>query len=373
VLCWGHNNHGQLGDGMTTDRLTPAPVLLSPGGLPLTGVQSLALGGMHSCALLDSGEVRCWGLNEDGQLGNGTTTELPTPIPVPVLSSPGGPLLVGVRALALGRMHSCALVENGEARCWGSSEYGQLGDGTYNERPTPVPVLSSSGGLPLTGVEALALGRLHSCALVSGGEVRCWGYGSFGLLGDGSPIGAHRTVPVTVRLPEGQHLTGVQSLAAGDLHNCALMTSGELRCWGNNSAGQLGNGTTTNQPAAVGVRAWLGGPSLTGVQALALGRRSCALLSGGDLRCWGGNSDGQLGDGTMTNQLTPVAVLSSPGGPALMGVQALALGYDVSYGYGHSCALLGEGQVECWGNNRFGQLGDGTQTDRLFPEPVVFP
>jgi Regulator of chromosome condensation (RCC1) repeat len=197
VHCWGRNNEGQLGDGTTTDRLTPVPVLEAPGGPPLTGVQALALGGFHSCALRTSGEARCWGYNGSGQLGDGTTTNRLTP--VPVLASAGGPPLTDVQALALGDGHSCTLLQSGEARCWGGNAQGQLGDGTQTDRLSPVPVLASPGGPPLTGAQALALGWSHSCALRTSGEARCWGYNADGQLGDSTQT--DRLTPVPVLFP----------------------------------------------------------------------------------------------------------------------------------------------------------------------------
>ncbi|HEU4411388.1 MAG TPA: hypothetical protein VFS43_39420 [Polyangiaceae bacterium] len=166
------------------------------GGVPV--VSQVAVGGDHSCAIAGNREVHCWGRNDRGQLGDGTTTTRLTP--VPVLEAPGGPPLTGVQALALGHQHSCALRTSGEARCWGRNDDGQLGDGTTVDRLTAVPVLEAPGGAPLTGVQALALGTLHSCALRTSGEARCWGYNYFGQLGDGTQ-GTDRLTPVPVVFP----------------------------------------------------------------------------------------------------------------------------------------------------------------------------
>jgi alpha-tubulin suppressor-like RCC1 family protein len=223
-------------------------------------VQALALGGVHSCALLPGGEVRCWGSNSYGQLGNGATTGVVEGVtsPVPVLSSPGGPPLTGVQEVALGSYHSCAQFSGGEVRCWGKNEYGQLGDGTTINRLTPVPVLQWAGGPPLTDVHSLSLGYKHSCAVLNGGEARCWG---------------------------------------------------------SNDSGLLGDGTTRRRLTPVPVLQWYDGPPLSGVQALASSGHTCAWLGGSDVRCWGNNYYGQLGDGTTTDQLTPVPVRQAPGDP----------------------------------------------------------
>ncbi|HEU4407126.1 MAG TPA: hypothetical protein VFS43_17790 [Polyangiaceae bacterium] len=368
VECWGSNAYGQLGDGTTTVRLTPVPVLQSAGGPPLTGVKALALGYTYSCAFLDGGQVACWGSNAYGQLGDGTTTVRLTP--VPVLQSAGGPALTGVQALALGYNHSCALLDGGQVACWGFNAYGQLGDGTAMDtappfgKPTPVTVLKSPSGPPLTGVQALALGERHSCALVTGGQVECWGFNNAGQLGDGTT--ADRSTPVTVlQTSGGPPLTGALALALGLRHSCALLGGGEVRCWGDNVKGELGDGTTTNRLTPVAVLQAPGGPPLIGAQALALGGLfSCVLLSGDQVHCWGYNLYGQLGDGTMTDRPTPAPVLQSPGGPPLTGALALVLG-EV-----HSCARMSGGEVRCWGLNNAGQLGDGTTTGRLTPVAV---
>jgi alpha-tubulin suppressor-like RCC1 family protein len=275
--------------------------------------------------------------------------------------SPGVPL-AGVQALALGTDHSCALVSGGEVRCWGWNGSGQLGDGTIDQRPNPVPV-QLSPGVRLTGAQALALGGAHGCALVSGGEVRCWGWNGSGQLGDGTVEQRVNSVPV--ELSPGVPLTGVQALALGTDHSCAVVKGGGLRCWGNNTNGQLGDGTTAQRQSPVSVELSPGVP-LAGVQALALGTdHSCVVVSGGEVHCWGNNAYGQLGDSTTTLRLNPVPVQLSPG-VLLTGAQALALGGNFS------CALVSEGEVRCWGYNGAGQLGDGTRIDRVHPVLVTF-
>jgi alpha-tubulin suppressor-like RCC1 family protein len=371
ALCWGRNQYGQLGDGTTANRLAPAAVVQAPGGPPLAGVQALALGASHSCARLSEGEVRCWGFNGEGQVGDGTVTIEPPHgklTPVPVARSPGGPPLTGVEALALGASHSCARLSEGEVRCWGDNAFGQLGEAAATvEALAPVAVVQAPGGPPLTGVRALALGFSHSCAGLSGGEVRCWGDNAGGQLGDSTAT--VQLAPVAVmQAPGGPPLAGVRALALGIAHSCALLDGGEARCWGRNSLGQLGDGTTTDRLTPVPVLQSQLGLPLTNVRAISVSySHSCALLEGGEVRCWGDNSSGQLGDGTTTGRLAPVAVAQSPGGPSLTGVEALALGGS------HSCALLGGGEVRCWGGNGVGQLGDGTTTDRLYPLPALIP
>jgi alpha-tubulin suppressor-like RCC1 family protein len=359
VRCWGYNANGQLGDGTTTAiRSSPEWVLQSLGG-----IQSVVAGGQHTCALLASGGVSCWGANESGQLGDGTTTERHTP--VPVLQSPGGAPLTGVQALSLGFSHSCALLAGGVVECWGRNREGELGDGTTTNRSNPVAVRSAMTGV-LTAVRDISVGEWQACALMSGGDVQCWGTNDHGQLGDGTTT--NRTAAVSVlKSSGGPPLVNAQSVSVGYQHACAQLVGGEVRCWGDNSSGELGDGTTISRLTPVAVLKSPGGPTLTGVQDISLGGGfSCARFSAGDLACWGANDSGELGDGTTTARLTPVAVVLSPGGPPLTGVQTIGLGL------GSACAEIAALVVRCWGNNSLGQLGDGTTTSRSLPASVAF-
>ena len=324
--CWGSNSFGQLGDGTTTPRSTPAPVS------GVTGAVAVAAGSSHTCALLGDGTVRCWGKNDDGQLGDGTTTARSTPVAVPGLR--------GVTALTAGLTHSCALLIDRSARCWGDNSVGQLGDGTTWERSTTVAV----GGL--SDVVSLSSSSLHTCALLANGTGRCWGWNGNGQLGDGTRV--DRPAPVSV-----VDLTDAVSVATGGSHSCAVLSDGTGWCWGRGQ-GAIGDGTLSLRTAPVPV------VDLAGAMAVALGsRHSCALLSDRTARCWGNNERGQVGDGTTTIRSTSVPVAE------LSGAVALAVGGD------HTCALLATGSVRCWGRNDAGQVGDGTTTNRSTPVPVV--
>jgi hypothetical protein len=236
--------------------------------------------------------------------------------------------------LAAGDSHTCAVVAGGTIRCWGRNGHGQLGDGTTTDRSTPVTVQG------LTGVTQLAAGGYHTCAVVAGGTIRCWGRNGNGQLGDGTTT--DRSTPVTV-----QGLTGVTQLTTGLFHTCAVVAGGAVKCWGYNSSGQLGDGTTTDRWTPVTVQ------GLTGATQLATGDlHTCAVVAGGTIKCWGYNAYGHLGDGTTTDRWTPVTV------QGLTDVAQLAAG-----GY-HTCAVVAGGTFKCWGYNEYGQLGDGTTTDR---------
>jgi len=377
VKCWGANYDGQLGDGTRTDRVTPVNV----SGLS-SGVTALAAGGNHTCALLDGGGIKCWGDNWYGQGGDGTIEHHSTPVDVSGLTS-------GVIALYTGRDHTCALLNGGGVKCWGANYDGQLGDGTTTDRSTPVDVSGLSGG-----VKTLATGESHTCALFEDRRVMCWGWIGYGQFG--GRIIPYRSTPMDVN----GLTSGITSLTAGEDHTCAVSTGGVVKCWGDNDRGQLGDGTTTDHSTPVdvsgltsgvttlvagdrytcalldggGVKCW--GLDITrltyyteprdvsgltsGVTALAAAfRHTCALTSAGGVKCWGANYDGELGDGTTTDRITPVDVYGLS-----RGVIALAAGEN------HTCALLDGGGVKCWGGNGFGQLGDGTMEQRSTPVDV---
>lgn len=333
--CWGWNGFGQLGNGRTTDRRMPADVSGLAGG-----VAALAAGGVHTCALTGAGGAKCWGGNSFGQLGDGTFIQHRTPGDVSGLTS-------GVAALAAGGNHTCALTTVGGVKCWGDNEYGQLGDGTIISRTLPVDV----SGLA-SGATALALGTDHTCALTNTGGVKCWGYNLFGQLGDGTFSDSPTPVDVSGLT------SGVTALTAGDSHTCAVTSAGGVKCWGWNGVGQLGNGTTTNSFStpmdvsgltsgvtalaagkwhtcavtnAGGVKCWganlygeLGDGTTvsrsrtpvdvsglaSGVAAVAAGgRHTCVITGTGGIKCWGDNGFGQLGDDTFAQRRTPVNVL----------------------------------------------------------------
>ena len=329
VKCWGYNKYGQLGDNTLSDiQRTPVTVV------GLTGATALAAGRSHSCAIVAEGQVQCWGNNWHGQLGDGTLNDRRTPVIVTGLT--------GATAVAAGSGHTCAIVAEGQVTCWGASGAGQIGDGPPINPLTPVSVTG------LTGATALAAGNGHTCALVLGGQVKCWGYNEYGQLGDGTRINA--PTPVTV-----VGLADATALEAGASHTCAIAAGGQAKCWGFSTSGQLGADTLSDiQRTPVTV------VGLTGATTLgAGGAHTCALVAGGQATCWGSNSGGQLGDGTLIHRRTPMSVTG------LTGATALAAGLQ------HTCALVAEGQVKCWGNNWHGQLGDGTLIDRPTPVSVV--
>ncbi len=310
VRCWGAGGNGQLGDGAGRSQVSPVDVA----GLN-NEIVSIAAGGGHTCSVTHRGAVKCWGWNSEGSLGNGTFTESNLPVDVSGLSS-------GVAAITAGGSHTCALTTAGGVLCWGANDVGQLGDGTTTNQNRPVPVI----GLE-SGVLGIAAGSGYTCALIASG-VKCWGADGVGSqdsapqnvkgLDDAAKLAAGFGAPclVTTRgavrcwvifdyVREHRHLReGVTALAMGGGHDCALTTAGGVKCWGYNSVGQLGTGSVEDarfeRPVdVVGLS--------SAVRAIAAGlKHSCALLVDERVLCWGGNDAGGLGHGLTAPSATPV-------------------------------------------------------------------
>ena len=445
VSCWGDNYYGQLGDGSVGSART-VPV-------PLAGFEeralALAAGMYHTCLLTDAGAVFCWGRNERGQLGDGTTIAhstpvtvagltqgvvaisakwgrtcallqekqgraiqcwgdtihgdyTTTPVAVPLVGVPtditaiatgaahscllakhadapsalpsqvycwGIPFALGigqgtsstatltptlvldgasaVRSISAGGYYTCALADHGRIQCWGDNTYGVLGDRTAGTQKRPLPALA------LESVQQMGLSSWHSCGIVNQGA-RCWGNNSFGQLGDGSTV--DRTLSVSAH-----GLTqGVALIASGRYHTCAVQNhdgvADQVRCWGRNRSGQLGDGTTTDRYVPTTVA------GLT-EEILAIQTKeahTCVITANRRVKCWGENAYGQLGDGSTQNRLTPVDVALPPA----VTVAAIAVGVT------HSCALTPDGSVYCWGSNTAGELGNGSTQDQLLPVAV---
>jgi len=383
LWTWGYNFFGQLGDNSTTNRNTPVQVF----GGGNTWV-AIAGGGNHTVALKSDGTLWAWGINDRGQLGDGTNTLRNTPVQVfgggntwvaiaarfnhtvalksdgtlwtwgsnfygqlgdatntdrnaPVQTSGGGNIWV---AIAAGDNHTVALKSDGTLWTWGYNFYGQLGDSSNTNRNTPVEV---SGGE--TTWVAIAAGYVHTVAMKSDGTFLAWGYNQNGQLGDGTNI--HRNTPVQVF---GAGNTWV-AIAAGYAHTVALKSDGTLWVWGRNDFGQLGDGTNTQRNTPVQVS----GGGNTWVAIAAGWYHTVALKSDGSLWAWGYNANGQLGDGTNTDSNTPVQVFAK-------NTQWVA----IAAGGNHTVALKSGGSLWAWGRNDFGQLGDGTFTDSNMPVQV---
>ncbi len=315
LYCWGNNDGGQVGNGSTNPQLTPVKVL--------GNVKQAALGDYHSAAITEDGNLYCWGINYSGQVGNGTKTDQLTPVKV----------LGNVKQAVLGTNHSAAITEGGNLYCWGKNYSGQVGNGTKSDQLTPVKVLGN--------VKQAVLGTTRSAVVTENGDLYCWGNNEVGQVGNGTVL--DQLTPVKV-------LENVKQVVLGDYHSAAITEDGNLYCWGINSSGQVGNGTKTNQLTPVKV--------LGNVKQAVLGaNHSAAITEDGNLYCWGKNYRGQVGNGTKTDQLAPVKVLDS--------VKQVVLGY------GYSAAITENGDLYCWGFNDYGGIGNGTILDQLTPVKVL--
>jgi len=348
-VAWGDNQHGALGDGTTTARLSPVAVR---GGSLLDDkeVSAVDSGNTHTCAIAESA-LYCWGDNNDGELGIGDVLT-DHPIPTRVKG-----LLAGhaVTAVSAGGAHTCA-VADGAAYCWGYNLFGQLGNGGVVTANTPTQVAGPLQGKTVTAISA---GDLHTCAIADG-KAYCWGNDKNGRLGNG--LGKDKqTEPVAINTLSGLGGRVVDSITAGHEHSCAT-AEGLAFCWGNNNHGQLGDGTlnTSSVPTPIVAPA--------DVISIAAGANAtCGIFRPGTVPvagCWGEGTAGALGNGDTKDRLTPNS-LSPNGTFNNTGVAAISISSN------GGCALE-RNQAYCWGNNEgIGRLGTGTQGSSLRPVPVL--
>jgi len=341
VRCWGLNGDGELGDGSVDNASRPVSVT------GLTGIRSITAGDYHACALLSGGTVKCWGYNFHGELGvsrkgpatcsrrAGTSGEACSTTPVTVAG------LSGVAALAAGAYQTCALLTAGTVKCWGYNAEGQLGNGTLKTSSQPVAVIG------LSGVRAIASGGVSACALLRTGTVKCWGNG-------------YKSTPVAIN-----GLAGAVAISAGYYYVCAVLATGAVKCWGSNDFGQLGNGTfkSTARPTTVS--------GVSGAVGIAAGEdHACALSRAGTVTCWGYDQWGQIGS---RPNVTPTTNCGdgSPCHPVPVAVKGLSGVAAIAAGFKHTCARMQTGSVRCWGYNAEGELGDRGRSSSYTPVAVV--
>ena len=327
LWCWGRNTWGAVGNGQRGSGPTVPTQVGSA-----TNWGSVAAGGATTCGIRTNGQLWCWGLNNDGQVGDGSRR---------IRTSPKR---VGSdhdwRQVSLGWFTSCGVREDGSAWCWGGNAAGQLGSGSGGYRTAPVRV-------PGDGWRSIAVGGWHVCGVKRDGTLWCWGRNTFGQRGDGTTSEVHRPAQVGSR-------AFWESVSTSWSHTCGVLTSGELRCWGRNHDGQVGDGTRANRlrPRTV--------EGLPAIEQVATGEGStCALDRDGTMWCWGSDRYGFLADDGSANQLTPVDT----------GVTLQA----ISAGWMHACGLTSAGAPRCWGNNERGQLGDGSYVDADRPTSQEWP
>ena len=348
-FAWGRNTSNELADGTNTERHSPVAVDLT-GVLSGKHLTALAGGTQHTLALADDGKVYAWGSNWFGRLGNGSGSWSEPPVAVVMTGDLSGKKVI---AVAAGYEHSLALADDGKVYAWGGNSEGELGIGStmWSELPKAV---DTSGALSGKTVTAIAAGQNVSFALTSDGRVFSWGRNNTGNLGTGTAT-AQETTPVAV--DDAGVLSGkiVTAIAPG----VALTSDGKLYAWGANGQGQLGDGTTDSprlSPVAVDMTGALSGKTVTAVD------EGICLTSEGKVYAWGDNSYGEVGDGTTSMRPSPVAVDDSG---LLSGktITAIASGLQ-------NMALSSDGGLFAWGYNDSGQVGDGTNTERHTPVAV---
>lgn len=362
VKCWGYNNsHGQLGDGTAVNSFIPIDVTEL-----VSGVTAISAGDAYTCALTTNGAVKCWGGNEHGQLGNGTTVDSLIPVSVTGLTS-------GVTTISAGATHACALTTSGGVKCWGRNGSAELGNGSQTNSTVPVSVTGLG-----SGVSAISAGYDHTCALTTSGGVKCWGLkmglnprmnGNFGLV-----AAPYALIPEDVLESSTKgSLKNITAISAGYRATCALTASGGVKCWGISEAGQLGNGSNTHDEffpvdttgLTSGVKAISASSSVNEVyESNNTSAHTCALTNSAGVKCWGHYWDflkgiyGHVGDyydyyySFIPREIT-----------GLNNVVAISAGAD------HTCAVVSGGGVKCWGFG--GGLGDGTASTAITPVDVL--
>jgi alpha-tubulin suppressor-like RCC1 family protein len=392
VQCWGSDEYGQIGNSATTGNAY-APYRV------LTNAVDLASGSWHTCALLADGAVKCWGRNASKQLGNAQTYDRTSPITASLLTQTNGELIRDFVDLSAGDTHTCGVRSDGTSLCWGGYSSGQVG-----VAGAIMPIYT--GAMEGVDVAAIAAGGYHTCAVATDGTVWCVGANNFGQLGIGSIDTSSHRYPSQVQKSSGTALTNVVAVASGAKHNCALVKTGQLYCWGDGSYRELGSTSSSATRAtlvsgitdAIAVEAGgdytcytraagshhcfgrndvaqlgygntsgpnAGGTSVAlgtdhGVLDLDVGTwHTCQRNADGTVDCWGLNMEGEVGDGTTDQRTTPTQVLNLPNAVA------------ITTGMLHSCAILSDHTVKCWGSNWFSAIGDGsTVSERTSPSAV---
>jgi alpha-tubulin suppressor-like RCC1 family protein len=379
VKCWGNGGDGRLGQG-NTSTIGGAPGQMGD-NLPAVDLgtdrtaTAITAAERHTCALLDDGTVKCWGDNGVGQLGQGNTDTIGDQADEMGDNLPPIDLGTGRTATAISasRFHTCALLDDRTVKCWGAGSGGRLGQGDTdtigdepNEMGDNLPPVDLGTGRTATAISA---GNVHTCAVLDNGTVKCWGDNAAGQLGQGTTdtIGDEPN-QMGDNLPPVDLGTGrtASAITAGSSHTCALLDDGTVKCWGSGSLGKLGQGNTDT----IGDQANEMGDDLppvdlgTGRTAITIAisvNHTCAALDNGTAKCWGFNSDGQLGQGSTAD----IGVAANQMGEFLppidlgAGLTTLA----VTTGFSHTCALLDDFTVKCWGWGSSGRLGQGNTDD----------
>ncbi len=335
--CWGRNVKGQLGSGDVDQHLTPVAVM------NLKNVATIETGLLHTCATDQDHAVWCWGSNKYAALGRGTIDDDAHGVPERLSS------VRDAAKVHCGMNFSCAETLSKTASCWGTNDFGQLGDGTQKTTYLPKPIVS------LHDVVSLSTGSQHACAVATNDKnekgVFCWGLNDHGQLG-------HANVQLMAEPTIVPDTATATKVFTGDAHTCAIFDTGAVSCWGANDEGQLGYEASADNPQPKAVA------GLTGIESLGIGTKHTCAQKGSSLYCWGSNARGQLG-------VDPARVTRQTA-PRLVDAEVLGAVHESSARGDHTCASRPDGALFCWGLNDEGQLGDGTKNTQSTPIPVRF-
>lgn len=316
LYCFGKNDNGQVGNGTTLDVLEPTKIL--------EDVASVVLGMNNACVITTNAKLYCWGLNDKGQIGNNSTTNVSSPTQV----------LENVRSVNIKNKNTCAITLNNNLYCWGNNTNGQVGNASVQNVLVPTKILES--------IKKIINGNNTSCAITLDNELYCWGKNQYGQVGDNTSI--DKISPVKV-------LEDVKDVALGNYHTCAVKTNNTLYCFGRNQYGQIGNGTTVNQLSPVQV--------LTNVKSTTLENDiSCAILSDDTAKCWGRNDYAQVGNMSTENAVLPEEVLE------------IGTAKKIFLSNATTCVLSTDNNFYCWGRNAYGQLANGSNIDDDIPNLI---
>ncbi len=330
VYCWGWGGGGQLGNGGSSQQLSPTQV---DGGAVYLKVET---GGGQGCGINASSKLRCWGFNSYGQVGDNSTTARFTPVNVDNAED--------YQAIGLGYQHSCAISSSGALKCWGRNQYGQLGDNSTTN--SIVPKVIDTG----VNYQSVSGSSRHTCGITSTGVLKCWGDNANGQLGDGTTTAS--LVPKVI--DSGVSYSYVETDYNGIQLTCGITTAGILKCWGKNANGLVGDGSYTNRLAPVVVDA------VNTYTKVSIGvGHACALTTGNTLMCWGSNTDGQTYGVPVPNATTPETIIPAK------------VWKTLSRGSNATCAIDSNDKLFCWGPNTHGQVGDGTKYVRAEPVPIM--
>ena len=358
MRCWGRNNHLQLGTESTptnTSLNEPKKVYLNSGGGSSSALEVSGYG-EHTCALMSDGRMKCWGRDDRSQHGSNQTALLPE---ATWFTSSGALGSNSVVQVSSGRNHTCAILTDQSLWCWGDNNWGQLGRGFISNTPFWYPAKVTSGNPSNAKWIAVSAGAEHTCGILLNGTAYCWGWDTYWKLGWGG-LGTTLAVPSYVAvLPQNRT---VAAISAGSHNTCAILDDGTVRCWGLNNFGQSGDGTTTTRandtdPATLTLL-----PQGSTAIAIDVGENHvCAILNDNRTFCWGLNTDGQLGIGSTIAYREYPTQVNTPQGVTFS---------TISTGFDHTCAISSDASAYCWGDNTHGELGDGTWVDSFSPSEI---